>query len=212
MVDDWVRRPNWELTLATGVSGCTGDDHRGSLTVDAAGDAVWIDGGLPARPLHLTPTQLAKLHEVAALSCERPADDVVGYASFFVDVHWGSREAPAQRVRESPAQAQLDAFIDDAVMHYRHRRLAERAAFRATVTVPPHAVPGIDRPTKVSFDGRGALEVKVRGRTVRAEALDVEALVDAIDWVELGGPDALPIPHRLVRALDHATFHAGLQD
>ena len=212
MVDDWVRRPNWELTLSTGVSGCLGEDHRDRLTVDAAGDAVWSGGGLPARPLHLSPTQLAELHEVATLSCERPADDSVGYASSFVDVHWGSREAPARRVYESPAHAQLDAFIDDAVVHYRHRRLAERAAFRATVTVPPYAVPGIDRPMKVSFDGRGALEVKLRGRTVKAEPLDVEALVDAIDWVELGGPDALPVPHRLMRALDQATFHAGLQD
>ncbi|HUQ03906.1 MAG TPA: hypothetical protein VM261_15520 [Kofleriaceae bacterium] len=215
LLDDYLRRPNWTLTLEAGTSGCTGDSTRDTITLDADGDASWSGGGLLPRPLHLTPTQIAALHAAAALSCERPAseDGSYGYSSSFVVVHWGGRDAPERRVGESPAQAALDAFIDDAVMHYRDRRLAERASFRATFDVAPYQVMGVDRPMKVTIDGRGKLTIRVARRTITAEDLDLATLVDAIDWVEQGGPrsDAMLMPFELRMALDRATYMAGVQ-
>jgi len=212
VLEDYLRRPGWQLTLASGVSGCMGDDSRATLTLDASGDASWTGGGLPARPLHLTPVQIAQLHEAAALSCERPAADEGGFASWYVDVHWGSAEAPARRVRESPAQAQLDAFIADAVTQYQYRRLAERADFHATVKLEPYQVMGVSRPMTISFDGRGTLTVRVGRRSVTAEDLDIATRVNAIDWIEMGGPTVLPIPYSLRMALDRATYDAGMQN
>jgi hypothetical protein len=210
LLDDWVRRPNWQLTLDAGVSGCMGDDERESLTVDAAGDASWSRNGLPAVPLHLTPKQLAQLHAAAPLSCVVAEEDR-GYSSWYVDVKWGGDESLARRVYESPAQEQIAAFIADAAMQYRYRRLAESADVTDTIVVPPYTVMAINRPMKITIDGRGALTIRLRGRTIKAANLDIEAHVDAIDWVEAGGPTAARMPPGLVAAIDHATFDAGLQ-
>lgn len=212
LLEDYLRRPNWQITLTSGSSGCMGDSTSASITLDADGDASWTGGGLPARPLHLTPTQIAALHAVSTTSCDRPQGEDHDYSSGFVDVHWGGRDAPARRVRESPAQAQLDAFVDEAVARYRDRRLDERRDFHATVVVEPYAVIPIRHRMTLTFDAHGKLTIRARGRTVVVPDLDVEAQVDAIDWIELGGPASLPVPRSLVYVIDRATFDAGLQD
>ena len=211
LVDDWVRRPNWTLTLDTGVSGCMGDDERESLTVDSAGDGAWSRNGLPAVPLHLTPTQLASLHAAAPLTCVTPEEKRGDYSSWYVDVKWGGDQSLARRVYESPAQEQIATFISDAAMQYRYRRLAESTDVTDTIVVPPYTVTSINRPMTITIDGRGALTIRLRGRTIKAENLDVESHVDALDWVEAGGPTDVRMPPGLVAAIDRATFDAGLQ-
>jgi hypothetical protein len=213
LLEDYLRRPNWTLTISTGTSGCTGDYMRDTITLDADGDATWSRGGLHPQPMHLTPRQIGALHAAAMLSCDRiPAPDLSpGYSSSFVDVHWGSRDAPARRVRESPAQTALEAFVDDATTHYFHRRLAERGSFRATAALPAYATPGVSRPMTITVEGNGTLTIRVARRTVVAEDLDVEARVDAIDWIEHNGADAYTMPSGLRAAIDRATYDAGLQ-
>jgi hypothetical protein len=212
VLDDFARRPNWQLTIAHGVQGCVGDTVFGVLEVDAAGQAAWISGGLSARPLHLSAAQLAKLHAATALSCDSPPDHVVGYESDYVNIHWGSPRTPSFRVRKSPAFDQVVAFLDDAVESYRARRLAERADFRATVAIEPHTILSVRQPMTVTFDGSGKLSIRLRGRTISAEKLDDAALVDAIDWVEHDGAIAWHPPDGLRAAIDRATYDAGMQD
>jgi hypothetical protein len=212
LLDDWVRRPNWTLTLDTGVSACMGDDERESLTVDSAGDAAWSRNGLPAVPLHLTPTQLASLHAAAPLTCVVPEEERGGFASYYVDVKWGGDQSLARRVHESPAQAQIQSFIDDAAMQYRYRRLAESADFHATVMLDAYTIIAIDRRMSITFDARGALTIRLRKHTIKAQSLDIETLVDAMDWVESGETSLRRPPPGLVAAIDHATFDAGLQN
>jgi hypothetical protein len=213
LLEDWVRRPHWVVTLDVGVSGCTGDYIHDSLTVDSAGDAAWSRYGLPSVPLHLTPPEIAELHAAAPASCRRPDDVPVGLSSSFVDVHWGGAEAPARRVRESDARDLLSVFVSNAIQRYRYRRIAERADYRATFVVERYTVPGVDRPMTITFDGRGALTIRLRGRTIKAETLDIESRVDAIDWIEADGPATyVRMPPGLLVAVDRATFDAGLQN
>lgn len=210
-LDDFLRRPSWTINLSSGATSCVGETRRGTLTVDAGGDAMWRADNLPARPMHLTPRQIAVLHAAAFASCWRPAETYGRYSSRFVDVHWGGRDAAALRVPESLAQALLDAFIDDAVAQYRHRRLAERADLRATVRLEPHAAPGVHRRTTLTFDAAGALVLRVGRRTITAPPLDDATRVDTIDWIDAGAP-SFQMPPRLREAIDHATHVAGLQD
>ncbi len=210
-LDDYLRRPNWTVTLVSGSTHCVGETRQGALTLDADGDATWTADGLPARPMHVTPRQIAVLHAAAYASCWRPAETYGRYSSRFVDVHWGGRDAPARRVPESLAQALLDAFIDDAVADYRDRRLAERGDLRATVRVEPHAAPGVRRRMTLTFDAAGALALRAGRRTITAPPLDDATRVDAIDWIEAGAP-SFQMPPRVRAAIDHATHAAGLQD
>jgi hypothetical protein len=205
-------RPGWQLTVTSRSSGCMVDATASSLTVDATGDASWTSYGLPPRPLHLSPGQLAALHAAAAFSCEPPIPDERSSSARFVDLHWGGTKAPARRVLASPAQRQLDAFVDDAVLQYRLRRLAERADFRATVTLEPHTIYRMRHPMTVTFDARGTLTIRIARRTITAPTLDLAARVDAIDWFELGGPSALRMPPGLADAIDRATYDAGMQN
>jgi hypothetical protein len=213
LLEDYLRRPNWTLTISTGTSGCTGDYRRDTITLDADGDATWSRGGLLPQPMHLTPKQIGALHAAAMVSCDRiPAPDLSpGYSSSYVDVHWGGGDAPERRVRESPAQAVLEEFVDDAVTHYFQRRLAERVSFRSAFKVPAYTVPGIHRPIEAALDGRGKLLVHIAGRTITAEQLEIDALVDGIDWIEHNDADAYSMPSGLRVAIDRATYDAGLQ-
>jgi hypothetical protein len=96
-------------------------------------------------------------------------------------------------------------------MQYRYRRINESVDVTDTVVVPPYTVIAINRPMTITIDGRGALTIRLRGHTIKAENLDIEAHVDALDWVEAGGPTGPRMPPGLVAAIDRATFDAGLQ-
>lgn len=210
-LDEWVRHPNWQLTVTRGYSGCTGESIGDAITVDATGHAVWTGPRQPTRTMHLTPAQLAKLHAAAGLSCDR--DRELSYSSSWIDVAWGGTGAPSRRVLASDAQDQIELFFADAIDAYVSRRMDERRDFRATVEIPAFAARVLlDRAVTVTVDATGRVDVRAGRRRVHATLANREEIVAVIDWVELGGALPFDMPQGLVGVIDHATYDAGWQD
>lgn len=207
-LDDYLRHPNLMLTLERGVTDAFQDVGYEWLAIEASGDAMWTAGGMPARRVYVSPAQLAAISAAATSSCD--PDDPWGDLSHYVDVHWGSPLAAAQRVGESPARAHLESVIEDVLNTYRNTRLAERPDVQATLTLKPYAVFGVRDPMTVTFEARGTLTIVIRGRTLTVDRLDVAARVDMIDWLELGGPTRWQVPAVLVDATLRALLDAGM--
>jgi hypothetical protein len=212
LLDEWVRHPNWEVTIRRGVTGCTGEWVQATLTVDASGDAVLLGDNLPPRPLHLTPPELQRLHTAAFLSCD-PDPAPSSYASDWIDLQWGGDASEmGRRVSPSPVYHQLAGFLDDAVAAYSARRLAERRDFGATVVVPADvASVRLRKAVSVTVTGAGEVDVYAgRRRITTTGRLDASDLVAAIDWIELDNADPMHIPDGLARLLADLADEHGL--
>jgi len=212
-LDEWMGHPGWQVTIERGYSEGPDETHmmrtiQDRVTIDADGDGTWTTE-LGTRIVHVPPFELARLRAAAFLSCVKLPLPELDWGAEWVVVRWGTPKSPGVAAVTSLATAQVDVFLDAMIERYVRDRLDERRGVRRSVTIPPpQAMRGLIHDTLVAIsvdaDGEGRALVRSAHRTLALADLAGEDLVDAIEWIELGG-DPNTAPSWVQRAIRRVT-------